>query len=318
VRYILLIVLSAVVWVRYQSAEHLPVNMGENNPLTGLRLSMQKNLRHWLPGDAGPLASGILLGGNEGLSVKAKTAFRNTNLLHITAASGYNVVIVSAWLSIFGKKIWNRRKAIILSVIGVGVYIFLAGVSAAVVRAGVMAILALIGGYWGKKSDTGWLLILTCLVMLVIQPDWIGDIGFQLSMAATAGLIWVSTPQYLVIADLKSTFAAQIATIPLIAHYFGSFSFISLITNLAVLWTIPLIMQISAVSSVIGLFIPALGGLSILIAWPLLAYLEGMVKWMADWPGANIYIGQPGWMWVVLYYAGIWLIFPPKDNGHPA
>lgn len=313
-RYILLIILLLVFLVRWQLIDKTQVSTEEVNIMSGLRLTMQKNLQKWLPGDTGPLASGILLGGNDGLSWSGKTVFRSTGLMHVTAASGYNVVVVYGWLMVLGIKLIGRRKAIWVSIAGVLGYMLLAGWSAAVVRAGIMAILSLSALYWGRKSDAGWILILASLIMLIVNPMWIGNIGFQLSVAATAGLIWFSSKKSVVIADLQTTVAAQIATIPLILHYFGSLSVISPIVNLSVLWTIPLIMQITAIASVVGLLVPELGRWIAWLAWPALRYLEGMVEWAATWPGANLQLGNPGWLWVGLYYVGIAIFFKPKKN----
>ncbi len=313
-RYIFLTVMVLVFLIRYQGINQQTPVTTDNIPLGSLRMKMQTNLIKWLPGDTGPLASGILLGGNQGLSFEAKTAFRKSGLMHVTAASGYNVVVVAGWVMTAGKKLWGRKPAVGSGILSVVLYMFLAGLSAAVVRAGIMAILTMAAAFWGRKSDAGWTLVLASMLMLIIRPQWVSDIGFQLSVAATAGLIWLAVGSGLLLADLKTTIAAQIATLPLILHYFGNLSLFSPIVNLLVLWTVPVIMEISAIASVLGLVWQPLGGIVILAAWPFLAFMDRLVEWAATWPGAGLEIGKLDWIWVGIYYLAVAMLFPRKKN----
>jgi competence protein ComEC len=142
-RYIFIAVLVFIFLIRYQETDKQTTGPAAINPVGSLRAGMQKNLIRWLPGDTGPLASGILLGGNEGLSYEAKLAFRRTVLMHVTAASGYNVVVIAGWAMAAGKLLLGRRKAIIFGIVSVILYMYLAGLSSAVIKAGIMAILSL-------------------------------------------------------------------------------------------------------------------------------------------------------------------------------
>jgi len=64
-------------------------------------------------------------------------------LMHVTAASGYNVVVIAGWAMAAGKQLLWRRKAIIFGFVSVILYMYLAGLSSAVIKAGIMAILSL-------------------------------------------------------------------------------------------------------------------------------------------------------------------------------
>jgi competence protein ComEC len=146
--------------------------------------------------------------------------------------------------------------------------------------------------------------------MLAIKPDWISDIGFQLSVAATAGLVFINTsPGAGVISDFKTTVTAQITTIPLILHHFGNLSMISPVINCLTLWTIPVIMQVTAMAVAIGWLWDPAGWLLSLTVWPLLKYMLVIVDWGATWPGANLQAGKIGWGWVGLYYMTVIIIY---------
>jgi competence protein ComEC len=310
VRYVLPLVLYSVFLIRYPGVSSRQATEAELNPLTGIRQKMHKELMNWLPGDSGPLASGILLGGNEGLSYSAKAAFRQAGLLHVTAASGYNVAVVAGWAMAVGTRVWGRRRAIGMGFACTVLYMYLAGMSAAVIRAGVMALLTLTAAFLGRRADAGWTLVTACGLMLAIKPDWISDIGFQLSVAATAGLVFINTsPGAGVISDFKTTVTAQITTIPLILHHFGNLSMISPVINCLTLWTIPVIMQVTAMAVAIGWLWDPAGWLLSLTVWPLLKYMLVIVDWGATWPGANLQAGKIGWGWVGLYYMTVIIIY---------
>lgn len=275
----------------------------------------------WLPGDEGALAAGMLWGGSESLSRQTKEAYRRVGLLHIVAASGYNVTLVAGWI-LSASLIWlSRRWALGMTMMGVVVYMLIAGWQPSIIRAGIMSILAMTGLILGRERDAKWLLILTGVVMLATNPKLISDIGFQLSFAATWGILWLTgttlshpPPKFspsdrgfavgggskgggiwgAFSADLKTTLAAQAMTTPLILHHFGNLSVISPLVNAALLWTVPVIMEIVAVGLVIG---PVN-----YLAWPLLRLQTEVVRSVAAWPISNWEVGKMSWLWVAVYY----------------
>jgi competence protein ComEC len=250
-----------------------------------------------MPSDEAALGIGLLLGGNSSMSNSLLEAYRATGLMHIVAASGYNVTMAAAWIMVLVSRIVNRRHGIILGVAGIVLYVLLAGATAAVVRAGIMAILALIGLYWGRASDARWLLLITAQLMWVFKPDILTDIGFQLSFAATAGLVFLGPK-----GNLWTTLAAQISTLPLILHYFGSICLVAPLSNLAVLWAVPVGMQATVLVLILGSF-------GSWIAWPVLKYINAVVLWFASWPGAGLQINPVSWIWVVGYYSVLILVW---------
>ena len=249
----------------------------------------------WLPGDAGGLAAGMLLGGSQDLSRQTKEAYRRVGLLHIVAASGYNVTLIAGWI-LSASLIWlSRRWALGVTIGGVVIYMAIAGWQASIIRAGIMAILAILGLLLGRERDAKWLLIITGVAMLVWNPKLISDIGFQLSFAATWGILWLAPK-----GDLGTTLAAQAMTTPLILHHFGNLSVISPLVNAAVLWTVPPIMQITAAGLVWGPIN--------YLAWPLLKLQMWVVNSAASWPVSNWEVGKMSWTWVAIYYVVLFLL----------
>lgn len=260
-----------------------------------LRVYLENRIMSWLPGDPGGLASGILLGGNRLLSYKTRQNFTRDGLSHIIAASGYNVVMVSGWLAVLGKKLKRKKLMISFGLLGTVLYMLLAGLSASVIRAGIMSIFSITALIYGRKSDAIWSLVITAVVMILVNPWYILDIGFQLSVMATLGVLLSSG------SELKIIFMVQLFTIPLILHHFGQLSVVAPLANILVGWTVPFIMPLTALGLVIQ---PVL-----YVAWPLLAYMLAVASWLSKLSFASLSVGPMSWTWVGLWYLVLAIVY---------
>ncbi len=260
-----------------------------------LRVYLQNRIMNWIPGDPGGLASGILLGGNQLLSYDTRRNFTRDGLSHIIAASGYNVVMVSGWLAVLGKRLKRKKLMISFGLLGTILYMLLAGLSASVIRAGIMSILSITALIYGRKSDAIWSLVITAVVMILVNPWYILDIGFQLSVMATLGVLLSSG------SVLKIIFMVQLFTIPLILHHFGQLSVVAPLANILVGWTVPFIMPLTALGLVIQ---PVL-----YLAWPLLAYMLYVASWLSKFSFASLSVGQMSWGWVVIWYLVLAIVY---------
>jgi competence protein ComEC len=147
--------------------------------------------------------------------------------------------------------------------------------------------------------------------MTFVQPFALWDIGFQLSFAATLGLMLYSQPfsewtrsrlvQVIepgsargiieLLADsFVITVAAQILTVPLVITYFERFSLISLPANALVLPVQPGVMVLGGLATLVGMLSPFVGQMLGWIAWPFIAYTTGLARWLASVPGATLQI----------------------------
>ncbi|PIW08435.1 hypothetical protein COW38_00800, partial [Candidatus Collierbacteria bacterium CG17_big_fil_post_rev_8_21_14_2_50_45_7] len=217
-------------------------------------------LQRTLPEPMASLSGGILLGVKAQMPRDFYQALVNTGTLHVIAASGFNVSVVAAVLMGVLMRVVSRGWAIGGGIGGIVVYVLIAGASASVIRAGIMGSLTLIAYYLGRPTEARRLLWVSAGIMLLASPLMLLDVGFQLSVAATAGLLylepWIkilsssvgmTTYVQSILANyLYPTLAATIATLPVILWHFGTVSWISPIVNLLVLPIIPLIMGMSA------------------------------------------------------------------------
>ena len=230
-------------------------------------------LRHWavgrlqqvLPEPQASLAIGILLGVKRSMPREFYDMLVKTGTLHVIAASGYNVSVVAAVVMGALTKVISKKISLIMGIAAIGGYVLLSGASPSVVRAGVMGSLTLIGVILGRVNDARWLLWVTAWIMLMVKPELIADIGFQLSMSATTGLLYVCEilksqtrlpdGQVLKFSNWKwiqdylvPTLAATVATAPVLWWHFGRVSLIGVLVNMLILPVVPVIMLLSALA----------------------------------------------------------------------
>ncbi|MBT4632070.1 DUF4131 domain-containing protein [Candidatus Peregrinibacteria bacterium] len=204
-------------------------------------------------------AAGLLLGSRKGMPLELTEAFKVTGLTHIVAISGYNISLIIAivfWMLSF----LPLRQRILVSSFIILLFVILVGASAAVLRAGIMGVMALLALYNGRRSQVFFALLWSATFMVLINPYvLVYDVGFQLSFASTFGLL-VFVPlfqKYLpgrgVLAEaFYLSLSAQIATFPLTVYNFGYLSLMSPVVNVLVAPFLPFAMFFSALALVFG------------------------------------------------------------------
>ncbi len=253
----------------------------------GVRNRVKDAFTTFLPPTSSSLLMGIVFGGRQGLPKDFVDNLQTSGVMHVVAASGMNVTFFSSLLFGFWRVCVGRRKAILFSCLGILWYAVLAGLEPSIVRASIMAVIAFSAQFLGRQQSGTFALFITACLMLLVQPQLVTDVGFQLSLFATSGILFIKPlltqkkeSSYLALfkEDIGSTIAAQIMTMPLILLYFHSVGTLSVIVNALVLWTIPLLMVIGSMAAFLGLFMPLVGGLISLLAMPFLWYFQFIVE----------------------------------------
>jgi competence protein ComEC len=238
----------------------------------------------------------------------------------------------------------GKRRVVWIAIAGIALYTLLVGADAAVVRAAIMGGLYVLALYFGRQAEARTSLLFSAILMTAINPNTLWDVGFQLSFAATAGLIWLVPPLErlterwagalgglghgrgvpgLLSEALLVTLAAQIATGPLVVYHFGRLSLVSLLTNLLVLPVQPMVMLAGGLAALAGLvWLPAGQALGWL-AWLPLAWTVGVVHGTAAFPLASFTLGRFSPWLLALIYAGlaglVWQMsrVPARDEARP-
>jgi len=286
----------------------------------------------------GAFLSGLLLGEKRGLPTDLMADFSRTGTTHIIALSGYNITIIAlSLMSLFNFFTIRRRVSFLVSVGIIILFVLMTGAAASVVRAAVMGILVLVAQQSGRLYQIKNALIFAGALMIYINPKILAwDVGFQLSFAATLGLVFLlpilkqrfipdeeekdffpsmlnseafvkSAKSIKII--LATTLAAQIAVLPILVINFGQLSLISPLANILVLPVIPITMLFGFLSALAGLLFLPLGEILGWVAWLFLTYEIKIIELLAKVPLAAINFK---WTWLggAIYYAIlIWLVW---------
>ncbi len=303
-----------------------PVMAGFIVPIRGY---IRQTIDRYLNGDEASLLAGLLLGERFNLSQAVKEAFSDTGTTHVLAVSGLHAALVAFIIFIALRIIRLPKKAAGLGTIaGLLIYTMVAGASPSIVRSAIMVGMLLLGGTFERQGNSLNLLGVAGILILSFWPQALFDIGFQLSFAATAGILILTRPleaafyrlsannilRKWILLPLAVSLAAQIFTAPLIALYFHRIPIISLLANLVV---VPLTSMVLA----LGLSLTVANLLGSIISWPIaasaylvswsmlkLVYLFSSIKF------GTLYWASPNFLQIALYGLAVALPFLWKRN----
>ena len=273
--------------------------------INSIRQKIILNFEANMPKDSAALLLGIVFGFKVEFSKTFLANLKTVGVMHVIAASGMNVTMVGGFFFYIFALLLRRQAAIFLSVTGIIFYDFLAGFQASIVRASIMAVIAFSAQILGKQRDGLYALFLTASVMLLWQPNFLTDVGFQLSFASTAGILVI--PRLLkrfengITADLITTFSAQIATLPILVSGFGVYSVWSIVVNALVLWTVPILMILGGFAAISAFVFEPLAKLLLYLCLPFLLFFEFMANFFAHLKGSLVLQNVP-WQLVAAYY----------------
>lgn len=271
------------------------------------------------------LGEGLLLGVKAALGEDLLTAFRQSGIIHIVVLSGYNIMLVVAFVLYVSTFFLPYRARIIFSLLAVFIFTLLVGYSPSVARASIMAAIFLGLILWSRPYYILRALILAAVTMVFINPYvLVFDVGFQLSCLATLGLVLIAPvlekwlEETCVFAYVRSlivaTLATQIAVLPLILFNIGEWSLVSLPVNLLVVPMVPIAMLLTFVSGLLAMVLPILAAPVALLAEISLSYIIWVAKYASQLPfavltfppfsGVLVFVSYAvlGWLWYWFFY----------------
>lgn len=272
------------------------------------------------------LLAGILLGQERGIPAELQTAFQRTGTSHIVAISGFNIAILAALMAAALRRLAGPQRGLWMTLGALALYTLLVGASGSVVRAAIMGGLALVARRLGRSAAGLGGLALAAWLMTLHNPLTLWDVGFQLSAAATLGLVlyadrleaaftqlaarWAAPARAQQAAALAAellllTLAAQLTTLPLLIYHFRQLSVISLAANLLILPVQPAVMVGGGAALALGLLWPPLGQVAAWLVWPSVAYTIRVVTALADVPGAALALGDTAPALLALTYLAL-------------
>ncbi|MDJ0743377.1 MAG: ComEC/Rec2 family competence protein [Xenococcaceae cyanobacterium MO_167.B27] len=258
----------------------------------------------------GQLVSSMVLGRRAvDLPHDIRNLFIKTGLAHILAASGFHVSLLLGMVLRLTSSLTAKLK------LGIGlgclfIYSCLTGFSPSVMRAVLMGSGVLIALSIGGKVKPLGSLLLSLIILLLVNPLWIWNLGLQLSFLATLGLI-ISVPAIekkldwmppLFATAVSIPLAASIWTLPLIIFTFNTVSTYSIIVNVV---SMPLVTAISLggmISSLISLMIPVIGSLcTSVLYYPCILLIE-ITNFFSNLPGSILVVGKISLGIVIIIY----------------
>lgn len=264
--------------------------------------------------------AGTLYGLQAHFPAAMKQDFANTGLTHVLAVSGFNVsIIVSVCSWALGALRVRRKRAFYFVVLMVAGFVYLVGMSASAVRAGVMGVLALMSGALGRGGGSGTVLVVACTLMVMAEPRiLLFDRGFHLSVLATIGVTYASprceeilrwiTERWQLRGLVATTLGAYVLTFPYLLVVFGRVSFISIAANLIVVPVIPCIMASGAIALALGFVWVPMGIALGIVSWIASSYVLAVVTWSARIPYSSAEIAVHWSVAVLLYiFILVWL-----------
>lgn len=271
-----------------------------------IRARAEAGLGQGMPAREASLARGFVLGEDEEIDAVTKEDFRRSGLAHLLAVSGQNVTLLALLaMPLLGALGIPLRERLVWILALIAFYVPLAGAGPSIQRAAVMGGAGLLATLGGRRASRFHALILALGVTVAIDPAIAADIGWQLSFAAVLGILLLAAPlrDFLLVRwgaggirralaeGVAVTVAATLATAPLIAFYFESFSTVTLLANVAAMPAVApamwLGMASAAASQVPAAPVELLNGLNAL----LLAYVAQVAAWC----------GRPGWAQVQVH-----------------
>lgn len=254
---------------------------------------------------------GIVFGIRDQLPASFKSDLKNTGTLHVVAASGMNVTMLAGMLLGFFSYFLHRKVATVVTIFAISGYAILSGLDPSIIRASLMASIALAGLVFGRQNFSYISLLITVFIMLFFTPGQLLSTGFQLSVASTIGILaWKPILDKIMIRifntqfldDFTTTLSAQLVSLPILIISFGTYSILSILVNFLVLWTIPLLMILGSLAAVVGFIHPAISLPFLYASYPLLAFFEAFVKFFS---GISIIVSlsQIPFAFLMAYYS---------------
>ncbi|GAB4219265.1 MAG: hypothetical protein Fur009_4570 [Candidatus Microgenomates bacterium] len=253
----------------------------------------------YLPEPHSSLLNGILFGINLKTTKDFYNQLKIVGLLHLVVLSGINITILASIITTITQK-FSKQISILITILTIIIFVFFVGIQAPILRAAFMGILTLVAIYTGRKNYSFYTLFLSFIFSLILFPKWTKSISFQLSYAATLGIMLfgkfnIKKSKNKIInfienikTDFQTSLAAQIFTVPIIFIYFKQISLIAPIANVLISFLIPLLMILGFLTAILGKINYFLGLPFAWICYLILSYIIWIINLLSKIPGIFI------------------------------
>ncbi|MFA6467914.1 MAG: DNA internalization-related competence protein ComEC/Rec2 [Bacteroidota bacterium] len=286
-----------------------------------------RTIRTVMKGDEANFLIGLLLGDRTDISEEIKLAFMNTGTIHVLAVSGSHVVLVAEIIIVVvGLLRFPRKAQIVLAMLVLVYYMFLTGATPSVVRATIMMIVLYAGKLFEERTDVYNVLGVSAVIILLIEPKQLFDVGFQLSFSAVFSIVYFYPKLIALIPKIPErleefklitwvwqlfavSLAAQVGTLPFTAYYFEKVSIVSLFANLIVVPLVGVIVTIGLSGALLGIASMWIASCFNEVNNIIAVITLNFVKWAEQIPYAVLHTAGFGLKETLIYSAVIGLLF---------
>ena len=293
--------------------EKIAAEMGEKR-----KMLTSKYVEQGLSGDTYDIVAAMTLGEKKGISKEARKVFSASGGAHILALSGMHLGILFMILTfLLPTKRWPKIS-VLTELLAIWAFVLLIGFQPSLLRAAVMLTIYSIAKMLSRNTRSMDVLAFTAALLLVVSPQWLFDVGFQMSFAAVTGILVLyglifrfltyrekeaEQPSLLavccwtfydgIVGLVVISLTAQLGVAPLVAYYFGNFPTYFILTNFIVT---------PAAFLIIILAIGLLMGIPLLT--PLTMVVQGMhasLLWIKNLPYSNLEVRLSVWQTLLVY-----------------
>jgi len=308
-----------------------PTGIGLGLRITAIRMAVSGWVQAAMPGKSGAFAAAVMTGDRSGMDQAGLEDLRASNLAHLLAISGLHMGLLTGLVFTFARYglaaipplalRWPVKKlaAVVALVVGAG-YLALSGGNVATERAYTQVAVMFVAVLLDRRAVTLRAVAVAATIVLVLRPEVLPQPGFQMSFAATTGLVAIfgvlrkmngpRLPRWSrpVTAVVISSGVAGLATAPFAAAHFNRFTDFGLLANLLSVPLMGLVVMPGAVlAAILAPF--GLGWIGLAVMRPAILWILGVAGWVAGLEGALTYVPSPGaWVLPLLSLGLLWMI----------
>jgi competence protein ComEC len=251
---------------------------------------------NWKP-ETQAFINALLFGQKNHLEQETLTSFTDAGVMHVLAISGLHVGIIYIFIAFALKPLKRYKKGrlieLLLTLFLLWSFAAITGFSASVSRAVTLFSIIAIGRFWNKRSSVYNSIAASALLLLLVNPNFIFDIGFQLSYSAVLSIVLFQPfferfyfsknkiSRYVVDLILVSV-AAQIGVLPLSLYYFNQFPILFLVANILVIPFVTLLLLLGVLTLILNFSFPMLAQFPAFIIEKIIDFMTFYVGWISE------------------------------------
>lgn len=282
-----------------------------------IREKVRMQIEYIFKGQDDGLVSALVLGEDGDLNTDIRALYEQLGIAHVLAISGLHMSIIAAgiwWsLGIMGLN-YEMRNGI--SLIGIWSYSIFVGMSVSIIRASIMLTIMLVVRSLWEEEDLLSSLALAALIILIVNPFQLYQVGFQLSFIALLGIAFYQSVYHFIKHEcscaksvlkvcriLLPSICIGLFISPVIAYHFYEIPLLSVLLNVLLVPIFGLLLPLIFITLLVSTVMP---GISFILAYSILGFL-GSIKsigtFLATLPFTTLIIGRPSGLFLILHYS---------------